>query len=909
VGGLGTLLGVLLGPLAGQGVVALMRSLPNSVLNAFVPAQPTAASYGLAGLLGVGITLLASLLPARAATRLSPLVALKTPEQPGLERSPRRLGAAGLTLCLGLLAWLAVSPPALWLQPPWDLTATLGAAAAWITGLALLLPAMVTGVGVGLRPALTRLLGAAGRLMADNLQRGRSRVLLTVTTLALSLTMIGGLTGFIQFYLFEQFWPKLETLRQEGNWVISRMDITSGLAGYAATDSLRTPPEAQADLRAALGDRGDLMPFTFVIVPELSFMGDTYFSFVLDPDLLAKAGPLFMTFNEGGWDTALPRMRSGCGVLVTPGIAAKNQAGLGQTITVTSQYGPVTCTITGIGSTFVGASIISGAAAAQFDRGDPFTLFVQGRPGADQTHTEADLQAAADRHGLHVIRMGRFTDTMLSVFDNVPLLFNAFLLLAVLAAGLGVINTTLLSVTERRREFGQLRALGATRRQVRVIIIGEAALMGLLGGLIGLAASAGLTIIFATVYGSVSVGVENYQPWAAVGRTLPKVLNSGWVGLAAAPLICALAAYFPARAVVRGAALETLQPEPPLTARRVTGWLGRGSLPTRFVLSTAALLAAVLGVLVPVIVQHAGDYLRTQTRTMLSALVDWNAAALESAVPRGAQSLDLNALSGGLPGGGTFDAAGLLRFQSLLDSFGENGIEQYALTTLDNVVLLGLKPEQIGQTLPALDERELTHVLEAAAGDGTPLLTAVAPIRSPDGAVLGHVRLTLRFDALRQFLDSLQRLLWLGGGLIVLIGLGLGYAIITPLARTARALAAQTARISQGDYRPLEFRAGRVSLRTRLTVLMTLLVAGLVGGLGLIVIPIERQEVERTLKDSVLASTRWFADSFSEAAGAAVTRTLTAAPDLSALMGQLGGQPGAHQPAGPDFGRLQEILA
>ncbi len=326
-------------------------------------------------------------------------------------------------------------------------------------------------------------------------------------------------------------------------------------------------------------------------------------------------------------------------------------------------------------------------------------------------------------------------------------------------------------------------------------------------------------------------------------------------------------------------------------------------------LSTAALLAAVLGVLVPVIVQHAGDYLRAQTRTMLGALVDWNAAALESALPRNAQRLDLNALSGGLPGGGTFDAAGLLRFQSLLDSFGENGIEQYALTTPDNVVLLGLKPEQIGETLPALDERELTHVTEAAADDGTPLLTAVAPIRSPAGVVLGHVRLTLRFDALRQFLESLQRLLWLAGGLIVLIGLGLGYAVITPLARTARALAAQTARISQGDYRPLEFRAGRVSLRTRLTILMTLLVAGLVGGLGLIVIPIERQEVERTLKDSVLASTRWFADSFSEAAGAAVTPTLTAAPDLSALMGQRGGRPGADQPAGLDAGRLQDILA
>ena len=245
IGGTGTALGLLIGPFFGQGIIAFMRSLDNPVLNAFAPSQPSLASFVLAAVLGLGITVLASLMPARQAMRLSPLVALKAPDLPGVERNPNRLGLAGLLLCSSLTIYLIVAPPAAWLQPPFDSPAAVLAAVLWIVGLALTLPALVGVMGSGLRPVLARLWGATGRLVADNLQRGRGRVLLTVVTLAISLAMIGALTGFIQFYLFEFFGPKLEALKQEGNWVISAMNIEGGLAGYANMDSLRTPPAGQ----------------------------------------------------------------------------------------------------------------------------------------------------------------------------------------------------------------------------------------------------------------------------------------------------------------------------------------------------------------------------------------------------------------------------------------------------------------------------------------------------------------------------------------------------------------------------------------------------------------------------------------------------------------------------------------
>jgi len=909
IGGLGVLLGVALGPVFGQGVIALIRSLDNPILNAFAPGAPSAFSFALATAAGLGVTLLAALVPARQAMRVSPLTALRAAEAAGLEHASGRLGLGGAALLLAVPAYLLLAPPALWLSPPANVWATVGFGAAWLAGVALLMPALVGGIGATARPLLARLGGAAGRLMADNVRRGRGRVLLTVATLAVSLTMIGGLTGFITFFLYESFGPQLEALRREDSWVTSVIRIEEGLAAYTEMDSMRVPQAAIDEFSAAANGRAEVMPFKFVIVPELAFLGDAYFSFVLDPRQLRQADTLFIRFKEGGWETALPIMERGCGLLMTPAVAARNNVGLGDALTVTGADGPVACTVAGLGTTFVGATLISNVVEDRFDSGQPFSLFIQARPDADLPALEADLRGVAERHGLSFDTMRQYSDLILQAMDTVPTLFNAFLLLAVVAAALGVVNTTLLSVTERRREFGQLRALGATRRQVRAVVVGEAALMGLLAGGVGLLAAAGLTLVFTAVYGGSSVGATAYDPWSALGRTLPGVLAIGLVGLITSPLVCALAAYLPANAVLRGAALETLKPEQPapLTARRVAGFLGRGSLQTRFVLGTAALLLAVLAVLVLAVVQHAGGYLRAQSRDMLAALADWNAATVEAALPPEADRLDFTALSGSaFP----LDAPALLRFQSLLDSFSENGVAEYALTTADGVVLFGLDPDQVGETRPPPAERETVTVTEGADEAGAPLLAAVAPVKNRAGVVLGYVRVTLRFDTLRQFLGNLQRTLWLGGGLIVLAGLALGSALIRPLARAARGLAAQATRVQAGDYTPLEIRAGRVSMRTRLTILMTLLVAGLVGGLGLIVIPIERREVERTVQTSVLTSARWFGDTFSELAGQPMTATASL-PDPLNLAGQMG-QPGGGGPAGAaglDFGRLQDIVA
>ena len=134
----------------------------------------------------------------------------------------------------------------------------------------------------------------------------------------------------------------------------------------------------------------------FLIVPELSLLGDVYFSYMLDPALLPAFGDTMFTFVQGDWDCARPLLNAGCGVLIAPLVAIKNGAGLGDTITVQGINGPVDCVVAGIGTSVVNASIISPAAAAEFPPDRPVMEIVLPHLGVDGTALEADLIALTD---------------------------------------------------------------------------------------------------------------------------------------------------------------------------------------------------------------------------------------------------------------------------------------------------------------------------------------------------------------------------------------------------------------------------------------------------------------------------------------------------------------------------------
>jgi hypothetical protein len=423
-----------------------------------------------------------------------------------------------------------------------DLALTAAMALGWLSALGLLLPTAIGVIGMGLRRALRSRKGAVGRLVAGNFQRGRARLVLNAATLAIGLTLTVLSSGFFTFYFNEVFGPAFRAAKVSGGWTLATFPIEEGVGAYAQLESLRIPDGSLEAVRQAAGDRALVSATDFVILPELSYFYDAYFTMVLDPAILRASG-FYFEFTEGSWESALPLLEAGCAVLVAPAVASNNGAGLGDTIPLTGRDGPVPCVVAGIGQPFAGASLLSSAAREEFVTGEAFVIFVAPIAGVDPGNLEDDVAQAAAEYGLSVLSLARLTEMQEQVFDQVPLLFNGLLLLAVLTAALGIVNTTLLSVTERRREFAQLRAVGATRSQIGAIVVGEAMLVGISGAGLGLLAGAGVVVVLATVYGGNAMGVAGYSPWGAAWRSLQPALLTGLWGLAAAPVVCAGAAW------------------------------------------------------------------------------------------------------------------------------------------------------------------------------------------------------------------------------------------------------------------------------------------------------------------------------------------------------------------------------
>ncbi len=100
-------------------------------------------------------------------------------------------------------------------------------------------------------------------------------------------------------------------------------------------------------------------------------------------------------------------------------------------------------------------------------------------------------------------------------------------------------------------EFDLFRAVGATRRQLRGVVTGEAALMAALGAAIGIVAGLGIAVIIPTVYGSNGWGIAGLDHTAAAADAVLAALPIGFIGLMIAISIGALAGLITAQGTLR----------------------------------------------------------------------------------------------------------------------------------------------------------------------------------------------------------------------------------------------------------------------------------------------------------------------------------------------------------------------
>ena len=193
-------------------------------------------------------------------------------------------------------------------------------------------------------------------------------------------------------------------------------------------------------------------------------------------------------------------------------------------------------------------SVLVGFAAAaaylDFD-GHPTKIYV--RAATEQVSSVQSLLAAtSDPEHPDQVNVSRPSDALVAraaaqgAFNS---LFLGLAAVALLVGGVGVANIMVISVMERRSEIGLRRALGATRGQIRVQFLGEAALLGVLGGVVGVAVGAGVTAAYALSH-----------EWDAV---VPSIAITG--GLGASVLVGAIAGLLPALRAARMSPTEALR--------------------------------------------------------------------------------------------------------------------------------------------------------------------------------------------------------------------------------------------------------------------------------------------------------------------------------------------------------------
>jgi putative ABC transport system permease protein len=466
LGAAASAVGIVLGVGMARALSSLMGGFGISVPSAPLPVEPFTVAAGL--VVGTAITVAAAVAPARRATRVLPVEALRD-SAPTAQRFSRIRLATGVVLTAGGIAvlLLALFGPA----PATFIAVGVVAAVLGITTLApLFMRGLAAAVGFPLRSR-----GMPGELARQNAMRNPRRTASTAMALVIGLTMVATVSVFAA------------SLKASFNDVLSGSTNADLYVLTPSSQSEGYSPEVIATVRGV--DGVDVVSPTSFGTGE--FAGKPGDFTGVDPATVEAAMDLGMVEGDA---TALVDD----GVLVNEKLATARGWAVGDTVTGTFPgVGETELEIQGIfdGTGFVNTDyVISGAAHTAFypDRLEG-TAIVMVSDGEDVTVVEDRIaEAIADQPDATVMDQEEFQGAMSAVIDQLLGLVTVLLLLAVVIALLGIVNTLALSVFERTRELGLLRAVGMTRGQVRAMVRWESVVISVIGALLGAGLGIGL---------------------------------------------------------------------------------------------------------------------------------------------------------------------------------------------------------------------------------------------------------------------------------------------------------------------------------------------------------------------------------------------------------------------------------
>lgn len=517
------LIGSGLGVLAGLALVSLLRTILAGMgmnLSGAIPLETR--SVLLSVVVGTLVSVVAAAIPARRAALVRPVEAMRG-DGTADDRSLRARAVVGMVLLAGgvtavvLATTGRVTPDGTWLG-----VGALGV----LVAVLLLAPVIVRWVLHGLAVPFAYVLRPLARLARGNVTRNPRRTANTAGALMIGMALVGATTV-------------LASTAQASTRTVVETESTADLVVQSASLSVPTqavavlgelPSVARADavtlgLAVVAGPDGAPGPPSNIVGIAEGAVGRTLDVEVVDGDLA----------DLGLWSVA-----------VQQGAAEENGWSVGDVLVLTSDSGEVTVTIVAVvDSTMLGAPVILPAptftALLETEPTLVTAVFLLAADGVGVEDLRAEVVAALRPFAVLSVQTNDELATALAdQVDEVLVILYALLGLSIVIAVLGIVNTLALSVIERTREIGLLRAVGLGRLQLAGTVTIESVLTAVFGTVVGVGVGVALASTMPAVFADVGL-TTLAVPWPQILAMLGLavvvgVLAAVWPGVRAARL-------------------------------------------------------------------------------------------------------------------------------------------------------------------------------------------------------------------------------------------------------------------------------------------------------------------------------------------------------------------------------------
>ena len=511
-------IGTVLGALIGVGGAHLLTKALDQVLQTTLPTMSlTVWPFVLAVMVGVGISLFGVWLPAHRASRLSPLEAINGVIREDMEGTSQRFTVAGILVTL--LSGVAIAGC---IDGRFPTEVGIFGAVFLLIGLVLIIPTLLDRV---LRFILRRFasrMQVEVRLAHQQIPRRHARAVLTVGVLFVAASTGIGIASSV-----------LDNIQNVREWyrkaIVGDFFVRASMPNMATGLFADLPEPLDKELRAVKGITNiDTVRFVrataagqsvVVIVRQFTTGEQVYF------DL--KSGDPKQVRNQ---------LIEGDVVIGTV-LSQKAGLKLGDMLTIDTRKGRKPFRIAGLTNEY----LVGGLAVFMERRVAHEWLGVEGVDGyiiqanpVALGAVQADLQKLCDKYGVLLNSFAEISRLIDGMSVDVDACLWGILVLGFVVAAFGVVNTLTMNVLEQTREFGLLRVIAMTRRQVRKTIFSQATILGSAGLFPGTLAGLGVAyLINRATMSAIGHPVEfRFHPFLLAGSLLGAflmVLLAAWI--------------------------------------------------------------------------------------------------------------------------------------------------------------------------------------------------------------------------------------------------------------------------------------------------------------------------------------------------------------------------------------------